>query len=149
MLAISRIDYLDWQPISDFFGLWHSIHLGSGPRGNHEGLIIFQFKGHQIFLVASDSKFAKSAKSAGGGAARVFTSQDFSQNFNKSPQQLEIERKQRESLEIVAGDAGENCDTVVSNIKYLLSNINMVESVWGRMECGIQCQVLSIKCLII
>ena len=86
--------------------------MGIGPRGTHEGVVTFHFNSRQVYLVAADSRFAKAARTANGGNVHVFTSQEFLSHKLKSPQQIAIEQKKRESMQLVAGNVGESCDTV-------------------------------------
>jgi len=128
--ALNEVEYMEmeWSPVSQFFGLWHSIPI----RGNHKGLVHFWREGKEVFLIGHDSPFAKEVP-----GAHIFQSGDFI-GVGPSP-----EFPRLDEVQLVASGKGESCAVVCKSQgldcdKAYFSAINTCSQLQAAFGCDSQ-----------
>ena len=87
----------EFEPVSRFFGLWHSIPI----RGEHKGLVRFFREGREVLLVAHTSPFMQAIPSA-----RVFRPYE----WNGAASHTRIA-----DLQVTLSGKGESCNQICTS----------------------------------
>jgi len=119
----------EFEPVSTFFGIWHSIPL----RGDHKGVMRFWFHRKHVVLISHDSPFKAKVSNAVVLNRQAFTSA-------RSAMLDPILAQRMSQIKVMAGPRGKSCSEVCSSAS-LLCDVKLLETVnnCAKLQKVFQC----------